>query len=79
MLSPQTQESSEEGVQHGLGEYAIFLKYVRLGTVKLKVSTSGYKLVRLNEFEVRTTGSCYVGCTLTYYIPLTRPMQQQRG
>ena len=57
MLSPQTQENGEEGLQHDLGKYAVLLKYVRLGAVTLKVSTSGYKLVRLNEFKVRRMGS----------------------
>lgn len=54
VLSPQTQESSsEEGFQHGLGDFAVLLKYVRLGAVRLKISTRGYKIVRLNEFLVR--------------------------
>ena len=56
-LYTQPHENNEEGFQHDLGKYAVLLKYVRLGAVRLKVSTSGYKLVRLNEFPVSTTNN----------------------
>ncbi|CAB1119517.1 unnamed protein product [Ectocarpus sp. CCAP 1310/34] len=46
----QQEKNGEEG--QDLEDNGVFFKYVRLGAVRLNVSTTGYKLVRLSEFPV---------------------------
>lgn len=50
-LNLERQENNGEEGQD-LADNGVFFKYVRLGAVRLNVSTTGYKLVRLSEFPV---------------------------
>lgn len=46
-------KENDEGEYQDHEKGGVFLKYVRFGAVRLMVSTTGYKFVRLSDFPVR--------------------------